>query len=211
MINKNEIQTQLHLYKANKNLSNWGVQVGTHLMIGYEYLTFYSVLFDAGINNLSPDRLLYHPDAENCFHEIRITGLQSTMFLPFPVEQMDPIRYELFADAWYGKREIFSNQLHPEVPNGINFIEKLEALGDFSFDKYMFARSEYDPKAENPEKTIELSSYIETQGPIQGQKISDYQIRLFYDDPNRFLEDLVSAFQHINARLCKPFELIIEK
>ena len=211
MNDKHEIQTKIHFHKSKENLSSpWCIDIGgVYFIEGYEYLTFVAVMSDMGIDFLSPDRLKLYPDAENCYNEIRLTGFQYQNYLPFPAIQTDPIRYELFVDAWFGLGNIFSRQLHPEAPKGINFMEKWGETGALSLGNYMLVRCDYDPE-EEPDELIELTPFIENVKLAQGQEIAEYQIRLLYEDPNAVVEDLFSAFRHINHWLCEPFELIVE-
>ena len=211
MFDKNEIQPKIHFDRSSAHhTSHWIIEIDDLYYIeGHEYLTFWAVMNDMGITHISPDRLKLCPDAKNCYHEIRLTGFQLWYHLPFPANQTEPIRYELFADAWHGLRNIFSRQMHPEAPQGINFIEKWDETGERSLENYMSVRIGYDPE-EEPEELIELTPIIENAELVQGQEIAEYQIRLLYDDPNAVCEDLFSAFNYINNRLCNPFELIVE-
>ena len=221
MIDKNEIQTHIHFLKTTpenfenimlkEGCSDWSAAINNNYFIkGSQYLTFHCVLSDMGISLVSPDQLLQNPKPANCYYEIRLTGRQFITFLPFPKEQTESIRYDLYSDAWYGLGNIFSKQMHPKSPCGINFTEKIKESGDPSLKNFLVAQLKEDSETDAV-KLIELLPYVESQKLVQGHKISDYQIRLFYDDPHEHFEDLVSAFIFINSKLCEPFELVIEK
>ena len=174
-----------------------------------EITTFRETLGDFGINAIAHYRNLDDPNLRGCEYEIRISPVWAFAFFCWTEEQNNQIRYEIYADAWYGTCRIFKEQIEPDNPLGVNLSKRLEESDSPMEAMFDFFRTTCE---QLPEKgsIVELRDYVGESDPQIGEKISDFQIRLFYHDAHSQFRDLVSAFNHINGRLCNPFELIIE-
>jgi len=175
-----------------------------------EITTFRETLGDFGINAIAHYRNLDDPNLRGCEHEIRISPVWTFAFFRWNEEQNSQIRYEIYADAWFGSGGIFKEQIEPDNPLGVNLSARLEESDSSMEAMFDFFRTTCE---QLPEKgaIVELQDYVGHYDLSMGEKISDFQIRLLYQDPHSQFRDLVSAFKHINRRLCMPFELIIEE
>jgi len=173
-----------------------------------EYMTFSSILDDFCIFPI-----VYYDEesviVKGCEYEIRICPY---VFINILKNGIPPhqIRYDLYEDAWFGRGNIFSRQIDPENPLGLNVTNRLmDSTNDFFafFREFIQIRSETLPENGVLEG---LSQYRDVVQLVNGIKICDYQIRLFYDDPYKHFKDIVSAFNFINQGIGERFDFIVD-
>ena len=181
------------------------------------FFTFKIIMEDFGI-----DSIVYYAEEDKrvlngCDYEIRITPYILIKKHDFNEdisnEKINRIRFDLYFDAWYGRGNIFSGQVNPKNLIGINLTERLNAFPDRPFDfEIDYIRCKCEQLPENGE-LVEINNHAEDTiiGPLPGDKISDYQIRLLYNDPYAHFTDLISAFNFINDGLDSYFEFIMEE
>lgn len=174
-----------------------------------EYLGFIAILGDFGINSIVHFNKLDSPDLRGCDHEIRISPQVVFQCFGWPEEQNNQVRYEIYTDAFFGGQEIFKEQIEPANPLGINLTSR-QMLAESDFDEVVDHLRTTCEQLPERGQIVELREYTDENDFKVNSKISDFQIRLLYQDPHSQFRDLVSTFRYINSRLCEPFELIIE-
>ncbi|WP_020590029.1 hypothetical protein [Desulfobacter curvatus] len=183
-----------------------------HASLG-EYSIFNLILADFGI-----DSIVYYgydePMLKGCEYEIRISPcilFESDSLAEMDEADINDIRFALYYDAWHGLGNIFSRQFDPNHLIGINLTERLNLSIDdpnaFFFDCFR-VKCEHLPEKGNLE---DLTPYVQEVFFTKGEKISDYQIRLLYNDPYAHFWDLVSAFRYINQSLGYFFDFQVDE
>ena len=178
-----------------------------------EYSIFNLISADFGI-----DSIVYYgcdePMQKGCEYEIRISPyifFKSNSLAEIDEADINDIRFALYYDAWHGLGNIFSRQVDPNHPIGINLTERLNLSVDdpnaFFVDCFR-AKCEHLPEKGNLE---DLTPYVQEISFTKGEKISDFQIRLMYNDPYAHFWDLVSAFRFINQSLGDFFDFQVDE
>ena len=178
-----------------------------------EYSIFNLILADLGI-----DSIVYYgydePMLKGCEYEIRISPyilFKSNSLAEMDEADINDIRFALYYDAWHGLGNIFLRQVDPNHLIGINLTERLNLSVD---NPNAFFIDSFRAKCEHlPEKgTLEdLTPYVQEISFTKGEKISDFQIRLMYNDPYAHFWDLVSAFRFINQSLGDFFDFQVDE
>lgn len=201
--NKNDYESLIHKVDQEDNYYTSFV----------EYSIFNLILADFGI-----DSIVYYgydePMLKGCEYEIRISPyvlIKSNSLAEMDETDINDIRLALYYDAWHGLGNIFSRQVDPNHLIGINLTERLYSSVDdpnaFFVDCFR-AKCEHLPEKGNLE---DLTPYVQAISFTKGEKISDYQIRLLYNDPYALFWDLVSAFSFINQSSGNFFDFQVDE
>lgn len=206
--------TPIHFTKKMPSIKDCVLLANEYYTTDDEYSIFVLMLKDLGINPVFYPYKDDHPMLKGCKCEIRISPyilMEPTLLAETDRAAINDIRFDLYYDAWHGLGNIFSRQVDPNHPIGINFTERLNLFfddPDTSFLDFIKLTLMYLPKKDNLE---DLTPYINEISLTKGEKISDYQIRLLYNELSDCFWDLVSAFRFINHSLGDFFDFQVDE
>ena len=188
-----------NVHQENNYYTFWGKRSLFHLILGDFGIT--STVYDEYDESM----------LKGCKYEIRI--FPYVLYDAHILTETDvaDIRFDLYYDAWNGLGNIFSQQVDPNHPIGINITERLFPF--FDDPKALLSNYESAKHEKLPEKgdLEDLTPYVQEVSLTKGDKISDYQIRLLYNDPYDQFWDLVSAFRFINQSLGNFFDFQVDE